>query len=132
MGRAGKNVLSLFPESPPRAKPSAAPSSETGAGIPRLALARESRARSFAGSVSALFFGPAAPRKFEGGRYFRDCWVSGRAPRSAVLASALWHIAFLLLLFPVLQFVVARPEVALPNVEITWYGPARDLPTLLP
>jgi len=114
------------------AEPAASHGPVSGAAVPRLNLTWERRGRNFAENIRALLHGPAAPRKVPNGAYFRDCYVSSRMPGRALLASTLWHTAFVLALFPFLQYVTARPQVALPQVEITWYGPAWDLPMLFP
>ena len=101
-------------------------------GAPRLHLTWESRRRNLAGNFLALLRGPTPLRGFGGEPYFRDCWVSAIVPRRAFAASALWHIAFTLLMVPLSQYVPARPRTTLPRMELTWYGPIRDLPAILP
>src|SRR6202790_2410584 len=63
------------------------------AAAPRLELAWEERRQNFAESWHALWHEPRVPREFQGDPYFRDCWVSGRAPRGAFLAALRWHAA---------------------------------------
>jgi TonB family protein len=118
---------------PPARAPS--PPSAPLAAVPRLALDWaldwKERRRNFATSLSALLRGPAAPRKFLGDPYFRDCWVSGRGPRGAFVVSLGWHAIFVMLLIPLWNVVIAVPP-ARPHVQITWYGPVNDLPLILP
>jgi TonB family protein len=80
-------------------------------------------------SLLLLFGGPKAPREFQGGRLFRDCWIEGSIQRRAVLAAALWHIVFFIFPFPSLP-TMPRKNPAFGNVELTWSGPINDLPLL--
>jgi TonB family protein len=102
------------------------------AAAPRLELAWEERRHNFVESWHALWREPRAPREFHGDPYFRDCWVSGRAPRGAFLAALGWHAVLVALLIPLWNIVVARPVVVRQYTQITWYGPVNDLPLILP
>jgi TonB family protein len=63
---------------------------------------------------------------------FRDCCISTPVPRRALAASALWHVAFVLLVVPLSRYIPVPPRAVLPRVEITWYGPIKDLPLITP
>lgn len=76
--------------------------------------------------LAALVRGPSVPRDFRPSRFFRDSWIERRIPRRALIAAALWHIAFLALPLP--QFSVPGRNPAFDNTEITWSGPIDDLP----
>src|SRR5712675_188564 len=101
-------------------------------GAPRLELIWESRWNSLAGSLSALWRGPRPLRGLGGHRYFRDCSVSTPAPARALAASGLWHVAFVLLVVPISQYIPDPPRSTLPRIELTWYGPINDLPLIPP
>jgi len=78
-------------------------------------------------SVRTLFTG-AASKEFLSGGFFKDCWIERRVPRRALVAAALWHIAFVVLPpFPGLS-MTPRRNPALDNFQLTWSGPIEDLP----
>ena len=105
---------------------------DRAAASPRLAFPWKDRRQNFAESWHALWREPRAPQEFQGDPYFRDCWVSGRAPRGAFLAAVGWHVVSVALLIPLWNIVVARPVVVRQYTQITWYGPVNDLPLILP
>ncbi len=123
-GQASK-ALSLFGQQPPRA-PRHAASALRG---PQLDVRWNSFHQSFGSSIQALFAGPAAPKKFLSGEFFRDCWIEGRVPRAAVIAAALWHVVFLVIPWPQMP-ARARKKPALENFQLSWSGPINDLPPL--
>ena len=78
-------------------------------------------------SVRALF-ARAASKEFLSAGFFKDCWIERRVPRRALVAAALWHIAFFVLPpFPGLS-MTPRRNPALDNFQLTWSGPVEDLP----
>jgi TonB family protein len=79
-------------------------------------------------SVRALFARGAA-KGFLSAGYFKDCWVERRVPRRALVAAALWHIAFVAMPFPEGAFN-PKKNPAFDNVQLTWSGPIQDLPLL--
>lgn len=85
--------------------------------------------QSLSSSLLLLFGGRPAPKKFQGGTFFRDCWIEGSIPRRAVIAAALWHVVFFIFPFPSLP-TAPRKNPAFENVELTWSGPINDLPLL--
>lgn len=95
---------------------------------PQLEVAWGGFHQSLGSSLKALLAGPWAPGRFLGGDFFKDCWIERRIPRRAVLAAALWHLAFLILPFP--QISAGRRNPAFDNTELTWSGPIEDLPLL--
>ena len=99
---------------------------------PRLDAAPEQRGQNLFENALVLLRGPMPPKEFRGDPYFRDCWVSAAAPRRALCASVLWHVAFVLLVLPLSQFLPAPQRRLLPQTEITWYGPVSDLPLIAP
>ena len=80
-------------------------------------------------TLAALFTGPSASKDFLKVSPFKDSWVERRVPRRAVVAAALWHIAFLLASFSLLPGLPHKNPV-FQNVELTWSGPIDDLPLL--
>ncbi len=96
---------------------------------PQLDVAWGSFRQSLSSSALILFGGPIAPKSFQPGGFFRDCWIERRAPRRAVVAAALWHVALFLFPWPDLP-AAPRRSAAFENVEITWSGSINDLPLL--
>jgi TonB family protein len=86
----------------------------------------------FASSLVALVRGPAAPKQFLGGPFFRDCLIDQGFPKYAVAAATV--LQFLLVLFPppIWNLPPARTVSAAARTEHTWYGPAKDFPAILP
>jgi len=80
-------------------------------------------------SLAAVFGRPLFSRKLRQADFFRDCWIDRRMPRRAIVAAALWHIAFVV--FPHPNFP-ARPRPAIPDPQwqLTWSGSINDLPPL--
>jgi len=105
---------------------------------PRLTVAWQTRWQDFRSSVAALLHPPKAPKEFQGGAYFRDCWVGAAAPwfqeahhpRRAFVASVLWHIALFTLPLPIWKLSQPSRELTLPRIEVAWSGPIRDFPPL--
>src|SRR5713101_2119413 len=99
---------------------------------PQLAVTWESRRRNLSGSLRAVLGGPRAPRSFLGGPYFRDSWVPAPWPKRALLASALWHIVLIFIPLPHWKGSTSQAQLTMPQIEVTWYGPIRDLPQVNP
>ncbi len=99
---------------------------------PQFAVTWESRRRNLSGSLQAVLGGPKAPKSFLGGPYFRDSWVRAPWPTRALLASALWHIVLVLIPFPHWKGSTTQAQLTMPQIEVTWYGPIRDLPPVNP
>jgi TonB family protein len=106
--------------------------SSPGLPAPRLALVKTGTLKEFSSSLIALLRGPAPPRKFLGAPYFRDCWIDQRFPKYAFAAAI--AIQTLLILFPppIWNIQPTRTVSAAPPTELTWYGPAKDFPAILP
>ena len=98
----------------------------SGHSAPVLEVAWGEYRQGFLSVVAALLSGPSASRDFLSGSFFRDSWIERRIPRRALIAAALWHIAFFALPFP--QFAGPSRNHAFDNTEITWNGPIDDLP----
>jgi TonB family protein len=100
--------------------------------VPRLALETVGWLNQFASSLMALVRGPAPPKKFLGDPYFRDCWVDQRFPKPAFATAVVLQV--LLILFPPPIWNVRPPRVVAPppEMELTWYGPVKDLPAIRP
>jgi TonB family protein len=97
---------------------------------PQLSVTWEPRAQAFSESLDA-FFSSAKPVKGVSPPYFRDTYVHPYRPQLAILASALWHVVFLLLLaLPIWHFPQGGPRLAPVRIELTWYPPSRDLPPI--
>jgi len=96
---------------------------------PKLGIAWGDFHQGFFSSVRAFFTGPFTLRKFLGSEYFRDCWVERRIPKRAVLAAALWHVAFLVAPFSLLTATLYHNP-AFDHTRLTWSGPIEDFPLL--
>jgi len=99
-----------------------------------LGVAWPSAWQEFRSSLRAFFAGPRAPKvgAFSGGANLTIYWVSGRMPGRALAASSLWHVAAVLVsLLPIWGFLASPPPNLAPvRIELTWYGPAQDLPPI--
>ena len=85
----------------------------------------------FRSSVAALVGGPAAPRKFLGDPYFRDCWIERKFPKFAFAIAIVLQVLLSIFPPPIWKIQPARPA-AVSHEELTWYGPAKDFPAMLP
>ncbi len=81
--------------------------------------------------MAALVGGPAAPRKFLGDPYFRDCWIERKFPKFAFAIAIMLQILLSIFPPPIWKIQPARPAAAT-HEELTWYGPAKDFPAMLP
>jgi TonB family protein len=99
---------------------------------PRLALVKTATLKEFTSSLIALLRGPSPPRKFLGGPYFRDCWIDQRFPKYAFAAAVALQALLILFPPPIWNIQPTRTVSAAPPTEITWYGPAKDFPAILP
>jgi TonB family protein len=95
---------------------------------PQLGVAWGDFHQGIGSSVRALFTRGAA-RGFLSSGYFKDCWIERRLPRRALVAAALWHIAFIAMPFPEGTFN-PKKNPAFDNFQLTWSGPIQDLPLL--
>ena len=73
-----------------------------------------------------------APKKFLGGPYFRDCWIERRFPKTAFAAAIVCQLLLIRYPPPVWNIRPAQVEAFSPRMELTWYGPAKDFPAILP
>jgi hypothetical protein len=108
---------------------SAAPVHLPGNTAPQLNVGWGEFRQSLASSVASVVGGPRAPKRFQGGKFFKDCWIESRVPRRAVIAAALWHFVFIVMPFPQLP-ALAHKSNEFENVQLTWSGPINDLPLL--
>jgi TonB family protein len=99
---------------------------------PRLALGRTGTLKEFFSSLIALLRGPAPSRKFLGAPYFRDCWIEQRFPKYAFALAIVLQSLLILFPPPIWNIQPTRTVSAAPPTEITWYGPAKDFPAILP
>jgi TonB family protein len=107
----------------------AVPASLPGQLEPQLEVAWGGFHQGIGSSVRALFTRSDAPSGallYNG--FFKDSWIERRVPRRALVAAALWHIAFIVLPpFPGFS-MTPRRNPALDNLQLTWSGPVEDLP----
>jgi TonB family protein len=124
----GFQAIDLFGPPPPAppAVPPEAPRDLPGQLEPKLAIAWGDFHPGLASSLGVLLRGPFAAKSNLKGAFFSDSWVEGRVPKRAVLAAALWHLAFVVV--PTPQFSGPRKNPAFANTELTWSGPIEDFP----
>jgi TonB family protein len=99
---------------------------------PQFALERAGALEEFSSSLIALLRGPAAPRTFLGGEYFRNCWIEQRFPKYAFAFATVLQVLVILYPPPIWNIQSSRMVSAAPRSEIAWYGPAKDFPAILP
>jgi TonB family protein len=103
-----------------------APSVDSG---PQLGVPWGEFRQSIGSSIRALF---TRTRGVTGAsdNFFKDSRIERRIPRQAIVAAALWHIAFIILPpFPGMS-MTPRHNAALDNFQLSWSGPIEDLPLL--
>src|SRR5665213_3048175 len=93
---------------------------------PQLALEKTGWMNQFASSVDALTHGPAAPKKFLGDPYFRDCWIDQRFPKLAFMVAVALQIVWVLFPPPIWNVHPSHTVSAAPRMELAWYGPIKD------
>ena len=99
---------------------------------PRLAIEKTGWLKQFGSSISVMIRGPVPPKKFLGDPYFRDCWIDQRFPKFAFAAAAALQIILVLYPPPIWNIRPSRGLAPTPEVELTWFGPVKDLPSILP
>jgi len=99
---------------------------------PQFALERAGALKEFSSSLKAVFQGPAAPKNFLRGEYFRNCWIEQRFPKYAFALATVLQVLVILYPPPIWNIPSSRMVSAAPRTEIAWYGPAKDFPALLP
>jgi TonB family protein len=100
--------------------------------VPRFDLQRTGTFGQFCSNLAALVSGPAAPREFVGGPYFRDCWIEQKFPKFAFATAIVLQVLLSWFPPPIWSIQTGRSAASAPRTEITWYGPAKDFPVLLP
>jgi len=96
---------------------------------PKLEIAWNSFHQNFFSGLPVLFQRARLPQDAAAANVFRDCRVERRVPQRALIAAALWHVAFFLLPWSLLP-AASRRNPAFENTELTWSGPIEDLPLL--
>src|SRR5229473_4183467 len=99
---------------------------------PKLAISWVDWREEFLTSVLVLLFGPVPPKKFLGEPYFRDCWIEQRSPKVAFAVAVALQALLILFPPPVWNIRPAQAEAFEPPMEVTWYGPVKDFPAILP
>lgn len=101
---------------------------------PRLDVRWKSRWENFFESLQAAFAGPRASRKFDPALAFFRLHISRRRPPArGVVGSIIGHILLLLAILPLSRMIPPPTPMELPQIQITWYGPATDVtPTPAP
>jgi TonB family protein len=117
------NLLGQAPNSVPLVSPRLPKGLE-----PQLGVAWGDFHQGFGSSVRALLTGGVA-KGFQSAGYFKDCWIERRWPRRALVAAALWHVAFIAMPFPQGAFN-PKKNPQFDNFQLTWSGPVQDLPLL--
>lgn len=120
------NPFDLLQLNPPA---SPAPSVDLhGAVEPQLNIDWRQFHQGLASNLLELFRRARSPKGLLSASFFKDSWVERRIPRRAVVAAALWHLAFVVMPFP--QVSGPKRNHAFDNAEITWSGPIEDFPLI--
>jgi TonB family protein len=136
LGQSSPPVVSVSPAEPASGdqlipallSPSPTAHSSPSALEPKLEISWGAFHQGIGSSVSALFARTGVITHGLGDAFFKDSRLERRIPRQALVAAALWHVAFVVLPpFPGLS-LTPRHNPALDNVQLTWSGPIDDLP----
>lgn len=100
-----------------------------GKGQPKLTIAWNSFHQNFFSEFGAFLRWTRVPKGDPADNIFVDSRIQRRMPYRAVLAAALWHLAFFIFPWPQLP-AASRRNSAFDNTELTWSGPIEDLPLL--
>lgn len=112
----------LFPMTPPsRPAPAAFEA-------PGLAVRWQSRGANFAESLGAAVWGPRAARRLDpSASFFRLRAAPGRLRGRGIAGSLLGHALLLSAVIPLSRLAVPKTSLPLPQIDITWYGPATNI-----
>lgn len=99
---------------------------------PRLAMEKTPRLRQFASNLVVLVRDPRAPKNFVGTSFFRDNLIERRLPLTAFAIAVALQILLILFPPPIWNIRPARVIPPPPQTELTWYGPMKDFPAILP
>jgi TonB family protein len=110
--------------------PSATAPALAGEGEPRLNIAWGDFHQGIGSSIRTLLTRARLATAGVGESFFKDSRIERRIPRKALVAAALWHIAFIVLPpIPGLS-MTPRRNPSLENFQLAWSGPIEDLPLL--
>ncbi len=99
-----------------------------GFGAPRLDVRWERRGLNFRESLRAAFFGPSAAPGFRpSDSFFRLRLAPGRTRSWQVAGSMLCHALLVTVALAISRIPEPKARISLPQIEITWYGPATDV-----
>src|ERR1035437_6092420 len=99
---------------------------------PEFAIAWIGWREQFTSSVLVLLRGPVPPKQFRGAPFFRDCWIEQPFPKFAFAAAVALQVLLVLFPPPIWNIQPSRPETPSTHMELTWYGPVKDFPAILP
>jgi TonB family protein len=99
---------------------------------PRLTVERPGKREEFFSSVVALVRGPAAPRNFHGDPFFRDCSITAKFPRLGFAAAVAIQVILIAYPPPIWRIQPSRATSTAAPLDVTWYGPAKDFPAIVP
>ena len=95
---------------------------------PRLAVPWQGRRANFLESLHVALHGPRAPREIDPAKsFFRLRIAPRRPPGRGIAGSFVWHVILLAVSIPLSRMALPKPNVSLPQIEITWYGPTTDV-----
>ncbi len=118
------NPLDLLGQAPP---PASALDLH-GSNEPQLELGWGQFHQGIASNFAELFRRAGLSKNLLSAGFFKDVWVERRLPRRAIVAAALWHIAFIALPLPQISGPKTNPAFA--NTQLTWSGQIEDFPLL--
>jgi TonB family protein len=98
---------------------------------PRLAVQWQGRRTNFLESLHAALLGPRASREFDPAKsFFRLQLAPGHKPGRGIVGSFLWHALLLAVLIPLSRMAPPKTRLALPQIQIVWYGPETNVAPL--
>lgn len=99
---------------------------------PQLSVEKTAWLDQFTSSIVVLARGPVPPKDLSSALYFRDVLIDQRFPKVAVAVAIALQILLILFHPPLWNVRPPRVVSASAQTELTWYGPVKDFPLLLP
>jgi TonB family protein len=95
---------------------------------PRLEVPWQGRRANFVESLHAALHGPRPSPDFDPAKsFFRLRIALHQPPGRGIVGSFVSHVILLAICIPLSRMAMPKPNVQLPEIEITWYGPITDV-----
>jgi TonB family protein len=101
---------------------------------PRLEVRWKGRPANFFESLRAALAGPRTSRQFDPASSFFHLRIAPQhMPRKGIAGSIVCHMLLLAAIVPLGRMAEPAPQITLPQIQITWYGPETDVaPVIAP